>query len=91
MAKQSNAKYKCSYDKLVDIDQLVENPRNPNKHPDKQIDMLSKIIDFQGQRSPYILDKKLDKQFNWIPFNKIPDNAKMYKGKKRNEHESNAD
>lgn len=50
--------YKCSYKKLVEISKLVENPKNPNKHPDKQISMLAKIIDFQGQRSPIVVSTR---------------------------------
>jgi len=51
-------KFKCAYDKIVDIDKLIPNPHNPNKHPQNQIDMLAKIIDFQGQRSPIIVSNR---------------------------------
>ena len=42
----------CAYDELVDIAKLVPNPRNPNRHPDKQIELLAKIIKSQGWRAP---------------------------------------
>lgn len=42
----------CAYDDLADITTLVPNPRNPNRHPDKQIDLLAKIIKNQGWRAP---------------------------------------
>ena len=51
-------KIDCAYDELVDIHKLQINPKNPNKHPAKQIDLLDKIIDYQGQRSPIIVSKR---------------------------------
>jgi len=53
-----NEIFKCAYDSLVDIDALQPNPKNPNKHPDKQIELLSKIIKYQGQRSPIVVSKR---------------------------------
>ena len=50
--------FKCAYDKIIDISKLVDNPRNPNTHPEKQIDMLAKIIDHQGQRSPVVVSNR---------------------------------
>ena len=49
---------KCTYDKLVDVDSLIPNPKNPNKHPDRQIEMLSKIIKYQGVRSPIVVSNR---------------------------------
>ena len=49
---------KCAHDKMVDINSLVANPRNPNKHPSKQIEMLAKIIKHQGQRSPVVVSNR---------------------------------
>lgn len=43
---------------LTDIHKLQPNPRNPNKHPEKQIKLLAKIIDYQGQRSPIVVSKR---------------------------------
>lgn len=40
----------CSHDKVVDIDSLIPNPKNPNTHPKTQIKLLSKIIKNQGWR-----------------------------------------
>ncbi|MBP2657287.1 MAG: hypothetical protein H6Q69_319 [Firmicutes bacterium] len=42
----------CAFDELIDITQLVPNPRNPNQHSDKQIELLAKIIKNQGWRAP---------------------------------------
>ena len=50
-------KFNCAYDELLDISKLKPHPKNPNKHPEEQIERLSKIIEYQGQRSPVIIDK----------------------------------
>lgn len=51
-------KIECAYDAIVDLVKLQPNPKNPNKHPDKQIDMLAKIINYQGQRSPIVVSTR---------------------------------
>jgi hypothetical protein len=51
-------KIDCAHDKLIDLEQIVPNPKNYNRHPAKQIEMLSKIIAFQGQRSPIVVSKR---------------------------------
>jgi hypothetical protein len=48
----------CAHDRLVDITELVPNPRNPNKHPDKQVALLAKIIRHQGWRAPIVVSKR---------------------------------
>jgi|TARA_R110001606_G_C15360227_1_gene648437 ParB-like chromosome segregation protein Spo0J len=45
-------------EKLTDISKVIANPRNPNKHSDKQINMLSKIIEFQGWRLPIVVSNR---------------------------------
>ena len=57
-ARVSDVDVWCRYDEAVDITELVENPRNPNKHPDKQIAMLAKIIKSQGWRQPITVSKR---------------------------------
>ncbi|WP_378955397.1 ParB/Srx family N-terminal domain-containing protein [Pelosinus sp. sgz500959] len=42
----------CSYSEIADITTLTPNPRNPNQHPEKQIELLVKIIKHQGWRLP---------------------------------------
>lgn len=49
---------KCSYDELVPLHKLVQHPKNPNKHPEDQIEMLAKIIDYQGMRSPIVVSNQ---------------------------------
>lgn len=45
-------KINCSYTELVDPEQLIPNPRNPNQHPQRQIELLAKIIKSEGWRTP---------------------------------------
>lgn len=60
MAKEKASKINgipvyCSYDRPVDLVDLVEHPSNPNKHGDKQIALLAKIIRNQGWRNPIVV------------------------------------
>lgn len=48
----------CSFDELVSIDSLNPNPKNPNKHPDSQIELLSKNIKYLGWRHPITVSKR---------------------------------
>lgn len=48
----------CAHDRLVDVTELVPNPRNPNKHPDKQVALLAKIIRHQGWRAPIVVSNR---------------------------------
>lgn len=53
-------KFECAFDELLDINdpKLIPNPKNNNKHPKEQIERLSKIISYQGQRSPIVISKR---------------------------------
>lgn len=46
---------KCSYKKLIPPEQLVLHNQNTNKHPEKQIDLLAKLLKYQGFRVPIIV------------------------------------
>lgn len=50
--------FNCAHDALIELDKLQPNPKNPNNHPAKQIDLLAKIIDYQGQRSPIVVSNR---------------------------------
>lgn len=50
--------FKCSYSKIEDVDSLIPNPKNRNVHKKKQIEVLSKIIKTQGQRSPIVVSSR---------------------------------
>lgn len=52
------AKNKAEKIELVDIDLLIENPKNNNKHGQEQIDRLAKIIKSTGFRNPLVVSKR---------------------------------
>ena len=48
----------CAHSKIADPRNLIANPRNPNKHPDRQIATLAEIIRAQGWRNPITVSKR---------------------------------
>ena len=42
----------CAFDEIKATAELKPHPRNPNQHPDKQINLLAHIIRTQGWRAP---------------------------------------
>lgn len=48
----------CSFDELALIETLKPNPKNPNKHPEGQIELLSKNIKYLGWRHPITVSKR---------------------------------
>lgn len=48
----------CAHTEMVDTASLVENPRNPNRHPENQIVSLAKIIKYQGWRNAIVVSKR---------------------------------
>jgi DNA modification methylase len=49
---------KCAHTRVADIETLVPNPKNPNKHPENQIKLLAKIMSHQGWRNPVVVSKR---------------------------------
>jgi ParB-like chromosome segregation protein Spo0J len=47
----------CSHQKLVPIEQLIAHPSNANKHSKRQVEMLAKIMKYQGWRHPIVVSK----------------------------------
>ena len=47
----------CSFDKLVPVAELKPNPRNPNTHPQRQIELLAKNIRYFGWRQTITISK----------------------------------
>lgn len=45
----------CAYKELLEVHKVIPHPKNPNTHTKEQIERLSKIIDYQGQRSPVVI------------------------------------
>jgi ParB-like chromosome segregation protein Spo0J len=52
------SQYHCKYDELVDPETLTDNPRNPNGHPERQIDALVAFIRDSGWRHPIIVSRR---------------------------------
>ena len=48
----------CAHARLADVTSLIPNPRNPNKHSDKQVALLAKVIQHQGWRAPITISKR---------------------------------
>jgi ParB-like chromosome segregation protein Spo0J len=48
----------CAHARLADVTSLIPNPRNPNKHSDKQVALLAKVIRHQGWRAPITISKR---------------------------------
>jgi len=42
----------CAHDEMVPLSKIKPNPRNPNQHPQRQIELLARIITEQGWRAP---------------------------------------
>lgn len=53
-----NIKIHCAHTEVVDPTLLIPNPRNPNQHPKKQIELLAKIIQKQGWRAPVTVSNR---------------------------------
>lgn len=50
--------YRCEHTDRVDPKTLQDHPKNPNKHPSKQIEALCKNIDKFGWRHPIVVSKR---------------------------------
>ncbi len=48
----------CSHSEMVDIDSIVPHPRNPNRHPERQLELLAKVIRVQGWRNPIVISRR---------------------------------
>lgn len=51
-------KIHCSYTRLVPIGELRPHPRNPNRHPRKQIAKLAALVEYHGWRSPITVSNR---------------------------------
>lgn len=47
----------CGYDKLVKVEDILANPKNPNTHPASQISLLAQNIRYHGWRHPITISK----------------------------------
>lgn len=48
----------CSFDEIRDVVAMVPHPRNPNQHPEAQVDLLARVIRHQGWRNPIVVSKR---------------------------------
>lgn len=48
----------CEYTKLVSVNNLHPNPKNPNQHTQDQINRLGEIIEYSGWRKPIRVSKR---------------------------------
>lgn len=48
----------CAFDKILEIDSVQPNPKNPNQHSEEQIALLAKIIGTQGWRAPITISTR---------------------------------
>ena len=48
----------CAFDELVEITELIPHPKNPNTHPQRQLEMLSRNISELGWRAPVTVSKR---------------------------------
>lgn len=44
--------------KMVDINSIIPNPKNANRHSIEQIERLAKLIKYQGFRNPLIVSNR---------------------------------
>lgn len=51
-------KFNCAYMDIIPTLNLISHPENPNHHPQKQIDRLAELIEYQGQRSPIVISTR---------------------------------
>ncbi len=56
--KEASQRVECAFDSMVAIGDIKPNPRNPNKHPKKQLELLAKIIKAQGWRAPITVSNR---------------------------------
>ena len=47
----------CAYDEIIPVKDLKPNPKNPNRHPVDQVELLAKVIEAQGWRQPVKVSK----------------------------------
>src|ERR1035437_604540 len=48
----------CRFDEILKIEKAMPHPKNPNTHPERQIELLSRIIRSQGFRAPITISHR---------------------------------
>ena len=55
---RAKIKINCTYSDLINPKKLVPHPKNPNQHPQRQIDILCSTITQVGFRRPIIVSER---------------------------------
>lgn len=58
LSSKASPEIQCSYRELRDPATLIPHPRNPNKHGQKQVELLARIIRHQGWRNPIVVSAR---------------------------------
>ena len=53
-----NIKFDCAFDRMVKVNELIPNPANPNQHPEEQIELFARVIEYQGWREAIVVSKR---------------------------------
>lgn len=48
----------CRYDQILMINDVIPHPNNPNRHPEKQIELLAIVIRESGWRNPITISSR---------------------------------
>lgn len=48
----------CSHDEIIGVEKAIPNPKNPNQHDTRQIELLGNIIEANGWRQPITISKR---------------------------------
>jgi ParB-like chromosome segregation protein Spo0J len=57
-AMAGNIPVYCAHEEIVPVGGVVPNPKNPNQHPEKQVQLLAQIIKAQGWRQPVTISRR---------------------------------
>jgi len=49
---------KCAHVEVWPLEKLIEHPKNPNKHPKGQLQLLAKVIATTGWRAPVVVSRR---------------------------------
>ena len=56
--KITDLQINCAHDKIVPLEELVPNPRNPNLHSPQQVEWIARVINHRGWRAPIIVSNR---------------------------------
>ena len=48
----------CAHTDILPVEQVIPNPKNPNTHPQYQVELLAKILVAQGWRAPITMSRR---------------------------------